>query len=239
MRGLGLAFLLVLILISVGLQAQKQVSTDNQQWFQYYNTIQIGNHWAIQSDMGIRFSDELSDLSQTLVRSGLEYQWNNNLRATAGFAFLTFHSEGVRTRVEYRPYQEIDLSETYGRVKTQHRLRIEERFFSYTDESGIQSMFNFRYRYRFQAILPLISLDNEKKLVFVVGDEILINSGKEIVYNIFDSNRILIGPALHLSPHFDISILYNHLFAQKNRAEAFSRTHIIWLGIKHEIPGKG
>ncbi|MEQ8551978.1 MAG: DUF2490 domain-containing protein [Cyclobacteriaceae bacterium] len=235
MRGPGLVLLLTLC-ISVESIAQKQVNTGDQQWFQYYNTLQIGNQWAIQSDLGIRFRDELGDLSQTLIRSGIEYQWNNHLRSTAGFAFLTFHQDGTRTRVEYRPYQELDLTETYGPVKTQHRFRIEERIFSATDESGFISSFNIRYRYRFQAIIPLINLKNEKKLVLLVGDEILLNSGKEIIYNVFDSNRILIGPTLHLSPNVDISVIYNHLFAQKNQAEIFSRTSIVWVGIKHKIP---
>jgi len=235
MKGPGLVLLILMLCISGESLAQKQVNVSNQQWFQYYNTLQIGNQWAIQSDLGIRFRDELGDLSQTLIRSGIEYQWNNHLRSTAGFAFLTFHLDGVRTRVEYRPYQELDLTETYGRVKTQHRFRMEERFFSATDESGLLSSFNFRYRYRFQAIIPLIHLKNEKKLVLIVGDEILLNSGKEIIYNIFDSNRILIGPALHLSPNMDISVIYNHLFAQKNQPEMFSRTHIVWVGIKHKI----
>jgi len=235
MRSPGLVLLLLMLFISGKSLAQKQVNVSNQQWFQYYNTLQISHHWAIQSDLGIRFRGELGDLSQTLVRSGIEYQWNKNIRSTAGFAFLTFHLDGLRTRVEYRPYQELDLTETYGPVKTQHRFRMEERFLSATDESVLVSSFNFRYRYRFQATIPLISLKKEKKLVLIVGDEILLNSGKEIIYNVFDSNRVLIGPALHLSPDMDISVIYNHLFAQKNQPEMFSRTHIVWVGIKHKI----
>ncbi|MBV6640449.1 MAG: DUF2490 domain-containing protein, partial [Cyclobacteriaceae bacterium] len=114
-------FFLIVSALSYG---QKQVNTGNQQWFQYYNTLQIANHWAIQTDMGIRYREQMSDLSQMVFRSGLEYQWNSNIRTTAGFAFLTFHQDGVRSRVEYRPYQELDITDTYGSIKTQHRFRL-------------------------------------------------------------------------------------------------------------------
>ena len=79
MKGPGLVLLILMLCISGESLAQKQVNVSNQQWFQYYNTLQIGNQWAIQSDLGIRFRDELGDLSQTLIRSGIEYQWNNHI----------------------------------------------------------------------------------------------------------------------------------------------------------------
>ncbi|MBV6639080.1 MAG: DUF2490 domain-containing protein, partial [Cyclobacteriaceae bacterium] len=117
----------------------------------------------------------------------------------------------------------------------QHRFRLEERFFSSRDEFGTQSNFNLRYRYRFMASIPIITFKNEKKLLINIGDEILINSGKEIIYNIFDSNRLLIGPAIQINPKLNVSILYNHLFAQQNEVNAFSQTYILWFAVKHKI----
>lgn len=226
---------LTLLIASNEALAQKRVSRGNQQWFQYYNTLHISDKWAIQSDAGIRFRDELTDLSQALIRSGLEYQWTDNLRTTLGFALLSFHLGGVQSRAEYRPYQELDITKAYGKVRTQHRFRMEQRFFSSTDEFGIESNFNFRYRYRLMVTFPLATLKHEKKLIFNIGDEILFNSGKEIIYNVFDSNRLLIGPGFQINPDINISLLYHHLFAQQNEAETFSQTHIFWFILKHKI----
>lgn len=214
---------------------QKNKTDGNQQWIQYYNSIRLSENWGIYSDFGLRFRN-LEEVSQTLVRSGLGYQPNSQTRLVAGFAFLTFHKSGSSTKVEYRPYQEVTLTQSFSKIDIKHRFRSEQRIFSATDESDIKSSFNHRFRYRILTNIPLVKKSgNETQLSLTVGDEILINAGKEIEYNMFDGNRILIGPALQFSNNLNISLIYNRQFGQKNEANSFASTHVFWIGIKHKI----
>lgn len=226
---------LLIYLSTLCVSAQKNVTHANQQWIQYYNSIKINDQFSLYTDLGLRWRNELGEVSQTLMRTGLGYQANQQTRFIVGFAFLTFHKNEETSKVEYRPYQEINISQPFDKFKLQHRLRSEQRFFSSTDESGISSKFNHRFRYRFMMNIPIYK-DNEKSKVSInFGDEILINAGKEIEYNMFDGNRILIGPAIQISPSLNISLTYNYLFSQKNAPESFSDTQVIWIGIKHRV----
>ena len=69
----------------------------------------------------------------------------------------------------------------------------------------------------------------------IPGDEIFINGGKDIVYNIFDQNRILIGPAFKLNDQFTFTFTYNGKYAALNLPSEFTYNHIFWLAIRHNL----
>lgn len=228
--------ILVILLHGERGQCQKTVVNSNQQWLQYYNSLKLSDSWSIYTDVGVRTRNDIQEISQMLIRAGLGKRLNDQTRIIAGFAFLSFHKQGETTKVEYRPYQELNLVQILGKGKIQHRFRAEQRFFSFADESGIESNFNHRFRYRILYTIPLFHFTNENKLVSLnLGDEILINAGKEISYNMFDGNRLMMGSSIQINPTLNISLTYNFLFSQLNTPENFRKTHVLWVGIKHKI----
>jgi hypothetical protein len=220
------------------ISAQKTKSSSNQQWIQYYSNIALSERWSLVSDYGLRRREHLSEWSQMLVRVGAGYQIHPSVKGVVGMAFLTFHKGGDRTKVEYRPYQELGSVQSFAKLRIQHRLRIEERFFQSTNENGDPSSFNFRFRYRLLGSYPVADMNGEREagsFLIYFGNEILVNAGSEIIYNQFDSNRVLIGPAFQWRPNLTLSLLYNYLYAQRNQPETFTETHVLWLGIKHKL----
>ncbi len=227
----------LLVLIANPLLAQRETVRGNQQWVQYYNSIKLSPKLGLYSDAGLRWKDGFSQTSQTLLRTGLGYNVKKNVRLLTGFAFLTFLREGEFERFEYRPYQEVAISQMFGKVRAQHRVRAEERIFrSVGDDERIRNSFNYRFRYRFYAFIPIGSTAEDKYQWFLnVGDELLINAGKDVARNIFDSNRLLIGPAVQFNSKLNVSLTYNYTYARRNQGEVESTAHILWLGIKHKI----
>lgn len=215
----------------------KEVRHGNQQWLQYYTDLVLGDKFLLLTDGGFRWRNGFGDPSQYIIRSALALQPDPNFHLAAGFAFLGFYSDGEVDRTEIRPYQEMQFKNSLGKLKLQHRIRAEQRIFRYADNKA--SAFNHRFRYRIMLEVPLLSFSNNEKTVsFNIGDEILVNAGKRIVYNIFDHNRLLFGPSLKLNDQLSFSILYNQIYAKANDPNSYSLNQNLWIGVKHSLNGQ-
>lgn len=150
------------------------------------------------------------------------------------------YSASSFNKLEYRPYQELFASYKYNKVNLQHRFRLEERYFKNVVEGNIQNghNFNFRLRYQIAANIPLAKLSAEypeRMLLLGVGDEIFINAGREIVNNILDKNRIIIGPVVQFSKALTIALSYTHQYSQLRTAGNYAHDDIMWLAIRHNL----
>jgi len=218
----------------------KDITYSDQQWFQYYNQILFSPKWIWLTDGGYRLKDGFSQSSQYIARTGIGYFINSDIRFSFGFAHLGFYQSDRIIKREYRPYQELKINQDYGSIKTGHRFRVEERFFRIVEQEQIQSeeQFNFRFRYLFNVCIPVIGLSSsnpDRKLMLTFSDEIFINAGKDIVYNVFDQNRFLIGPVLQINDHLAVTLMYNHQFLALNSAREYKQIKIFWLGLRHNI----
>jgi len=217
----------------------KYVSTGNQQWFQYYNETQLSNKWIWLSDASYRWKNGFQENSQYLLRTGIGYKLNSNIRISSGLAHLGFFSNDAVTRMEFRPYQEVQVKHNFSNIDLNHRYRIEERFFYPYMDGQIQSLstFNFRFRYSIMVGIPLFKLrgEIEKEFILNIGNEIFINAGNDIVNNVFDQNRVIISPSFKLNELLTFSLTWNNQFASTTTQGKFEHTNIIWLQIKHKL----
>ena len=241
MRGGKIFLLCVCGCISLSSISQTRiVNRSEQQWLQYYAQIKVAEKWTALADAGYRATDFLNDPLQYIVRGGVDYGINPNLHVAAGFAHLGFYSGGKENRIEFRPYQELLNKNKFNKVELTHRFRVEERIFHTVVNGAIQhpATFNFRFRYFFVASIPLFQLSKknaDKKVLLNVGDEIFINAGKEIVYNVFDQNRFLISPTLQVNPVFLISFTWNSQFGATSKQATYNYASVAWLQIRHKI----
>ncbi|WP_177205421.1 DUF2490 domain-containing protein [Halpernia frigidisoli] len=236
--------MIILVSFLVGLKSfaqEKKVNRENQQWIQYYTQLKFNDKWTLFTDGGFRWKNDLENSSQYIVRTGIYYKLNSSMAVGAGFAHLGFYdNSGKINRVEFRPYQEFNMSTIYKPVTIQHRFRLEERFFNPVVDDKIKSGsdFNFRFRYRLLFTVPVFKLsstDPTKNVALSVGDEIMINAGKEIVSNVFDQNRLLIGTIVTLDKNFSASLTYNNQFASTKTVGTYNQANIIWLGVTQKI----
>ena len=85
------------------------------------------------------------------------------------------------------------------------------------------NVINYTFRYQFILSYPISKPGANTKILLSIGDEILINAGKEIVYNIFDQNRILLGTTFQLNNNFALTFTYNYQFKSLNSPNEFKQ----------------
>lgn len=231
---------MVIVLMPLITYAQKTVRHSDQQWVQYYNQFKLDNHWTLMTDCGFRWADKFSSKVLFIARVGMAYSINSHLRVAAGFASTGAYSSASLSKLEYRPYQELFAAYRYNKVGLQHRFRVEERYFKNVVDGDLQSghNFNFRLRYQIAANIPLAKLSEknpDKILSLSIGDEIFINAGREIINNIFDKNRIVIGPAIQFNKQLTVALSYTHQYSQLPAAGTYAHDDIMWFTIRHHL----
>jgi len=231
----------LLITISITAIAQEKIiNKSNQQWVQYYAQINLNNKLNLLADAGYHAANNFKASAQYLIRTGLSYTFNSQIQAGIGFTHEGYYTSGKESRVEFRTYEEISMKTKLGNTEVTNRVRVEERFFKPVIDRRIkgQSTFNFRFRYLVMAGIPLLHLskaNNDAKLLLNVGDEVFFNAGKEIVYNVFDQNRILISPTVQFNKNFSVSFTYNSQFAATTTDAMYNRINVVWLQIRQKF----
>ena len=224
-------------------KAQKTVAHNNQQWLQYYLQLQLPKKLIWQSDVSIRRINNLQQWSQITVRVGLGYMLPKNFQVATGAACFSFFTNNKPSKIEFRVYQELNTTQKIKSVSVQNRLRIEARYFRNISSGTITkaSSFNFRFRYRIFFSIPLqkSSVNNTNPKFFLnIGDEVFVNAGKEIKYNILDNNRLLLGASIQFQDKVTVLFLYNFQYGQRNISNLHEHSDVFWMGITHKITVK-
>ena len=186
-------FTLLLFLLFINFNANSQV--DEHQlggWYMYFwDTDFSESKFGLQGDVQYRNWDVLGDLEQLLLRAGVTYSPNSNLKLTLGYANITsgVFGDSNETSSESRIYQEALLPHKISsRIYLKHRFRYEQRWVEDQD-------FRTRYRYNLFLNIPLNQPDLNKNAVYLAFyNEIFINGQKDIgngrSVDIFDRNRL-------------------------------------------------
>jgi hypothetical protein len=237
---IALPGILALFLVTFRSEGQKTVLHNNQQWIQYINQLKFSERLSLFTDASLRRSGEFSRLSQTTFRTGLNYTLAGRLQGLTGIAFFQTYTNNNLSRIEFRPYQDFSYLGPVLKILVHHRLRIESRYFRWVENGEIQPGpdLNFRFRYRILAQIPVWnfgSKNNERKLIFNLGDELMLNAGKEIVYNSVDNNRVLVGTTFQYDERISVSLMYNFQFAVQNQPDSYVSSDILWLVFQHRI----
>lgn len=216
------------------------VETGNQQWLQYYSEVKIAPKWSILSDAGYRWRNLSNRNSQCIIRTGGTYYLNSNIAVALGIALSETFSNTELNKIEFRPYQEFTHKYILENISIKQRIRLEERYFKTIENEKLIHDYssNFRFRYSIIMTFPLAILsssDNKKKILFNVGNEIFINTKSRTQNNIFDQNRILIGPTFQFNKNIAISLIYNNQFNKSITTDAFKMDNIIWLQVKQSF----
>jgi hypothetical protein len=237
----------ILLLMSFLIQfqgfSQKQTTSTEQLWVAYFNQARLSNKWGTWVDLHLRTKEKFfTNFAHTIARVGLTYYINDNTRLTAGYAYINhFPSDNHAniSRPEHRPWQQIQWNTRGQKVRLTHGIRLEERFrrkIKSHDELAVGHNFNWRVRYNFLAAFPLAKNSYAPKTwSFVVNDEILINAGKEIVYNYFDQNRFFVGLNYHLNAQNNIQVGYMNVFQQLAAGNVYKSIHAARLFYFHNL----
>ncbi len=211
---------------------------DNQLWLGYYNNIILNEKWSINSDLQFRTRNEIKHYSQALIRSDVSIKTNDRITIAIGLAHFRFFITDEKTRGEWRPWQELKLTDKINKLKLIHRFRVEQRLNEIVknNESTNEYQFNFRFRYRIDLRYPILKQNETGNNMYVlVGNEIMINAGNIITYNYFDQNRIYIGCNYEINKKLSLQLQYMHVWQQGSSGLTLNSNEVIRFNIYQTI----
>lgn len=206
--------------------AQKDITHNTHTWVSINSNLFISKQWFVMADIHLRENNFFATNSFLFGRIGLGYQLNADLSVAAGYGNLLAAPAlaGGHTRTdEHRVFQQIQLSASYKKVKILQRLRNEQRWQTIVinDENTGKIKFSNRVRYLLNLSIPVFKNPGLPQLV--IADEILLQFGKEIVYNSFDQNRLFIGIKQKISNSLSFDAGYMHVFQQKSNGNSYNQ----------------
>jgi len=234
----AVCLLATIILFSDQIFAQKNVIKGNQQWLHYYNQTKLSERWTLLIDGGYRWEEDLTHRIQYMMRAAGGFLIGPGIRIAAGVGHWASYGEFEVEVAEIRPHQELTVQHK-SKVNFSQRLRIEERFVKATSNNDNQfDRFNWRFRYSIGCAIPIIKsfgANQQMALNFLLADEVMINAGKKVVYNVFDQNRIIIGTEWQLNSNLGVSLAYQGRFSSLNLPSQYAYNHILWFAVKHKL----
>lgn len=237
---IGIAFFLLPLF--VGAQTKERQHAE-QTWVGYNNQTRISNKWGVWIDGHLRTrKDFIYDLSQSIARAGLTYYVNEATWLTAGYGYVTdYPTEGHNyvSRPEHRPWQQVQWQTKWGRTSSTQRFRLEERWrHKMLNDSTRADGWNFNYRARYSLSfqVPLTGpATRSLPVALVLQDEVLINFGRQVVYNYFDHNRLFCGLNFTVVRNNTLQVGYMNHFRQLASGNKFRTTHIARIYYYHNI----
>ncbi len=197
-------FVTILFLLPATILAQEDRVGN---WLMYFGANRISDKFSIHTELQFRNHAVIpNNTEQWLARTGLNYHFSSKAFATVGYAFVPsyeFDSEQKAPEsIEHRIWQQLILNNNLGRVKFEHRYRIEQRW--------VDGNYKNRLRYRLMLFVPLNKPVIEKGTIFLgLYDEIFVNT-KEVF---FDRNRLYgaLGYQISKSLSVQVGMLYQQL----------------------------
>ncbi|HMO32661.1 MAG TPA: DUF2490 domain-containing protein [Lacibacter sp.] len=221
---------LLFITLPAAAQRLREVQEQTHVWWSINSQARVSSKWSVAADVHIRRTDFLASNSFFFVRAAAVYHVTPNLAVSAGPGKLWLANRSGATELfsnENRLVEQAVLTQRLGRVQLLHRLRLEQRWqqkvvnFIPVDEIRYTN----RYRYMLGVTIPLSTNRNVPALNFV--DEVLLQSGRDIVYNTFDQNRLFAGIRQQVTPSLAFDFGYMLVYQQRLSGFQYSRNHTL------------
>jgi hypothetical protein len=232
---------LSILTICCNAQVEKHTHYREQLWFGYFNQTRITNKIGFWADIHYRQTGHFIDRPfQFLFRPAFTYFIKDNLRVNLGYAYVShFPAAGFHTtRPEHRTWQQIWWNQKYSGLTTLQWLRFEQRFNRKIADDVLLDDYNFNYRLRYNLsfFIPLKGKEMAPKTPFAaVMNELFINFGDRIVYNMFDQNRFFAGFGYQFTSHFNAQLGYMNVYQQEGSGNNFVSTNAIRLFFFHSL----
>jgi hypothetical protein len=234
---------LSLLTTSTNLLGQKSTINQNLYWLRYYNQFTLDKKFVWHNELEERRFFDKNRLNNLIIHSRLHYNLKPNTEIAIGLTYSLQNPQDPNSTSnlivpEIRPVQEFNYTmRINNKLSLQQRLRIDERFIRKNDGEKLLDgySFNFRFRLRFQLIYKLKEEKNKNQTTLKIADELMINAGKDIVYNQFDQNRIYIGIQQELNKNVALELGYLKLHQQKASGNQFLNRDIVRLSLYHRL----
>ena len=234
---------LFILLTANYLGAQKTITEEEQAWFGVFNQTRFSNKWGTWTDVHFRLKDNfVKEPSQFILRVGPTYYLSDDVRLTAAYSFVNIFPDETHKNIsqpEHRPFQQIQWFTKLPFGKLMQWVRLEERFrrkIKNDNELSDGYNFNWRTRCNFALFIPLSKKGfAPNSWQFLLNDEVMVNFGKNIVYNYFDQNRLFGGFVYQISKESLLQFGYMNVFQQQAAGNKYKNIHTFRLFYSHNF----
>lgn len=205
------------ILTCVSWQSATAADSDLQLWSLMFGNFDFENDWSASMQLETRFSDNDSDLYETIIKPGGYYRFTPRTQVGVGYKYQIKNDESD----EQDLWQEVYYKTPIGRFDLQHQVRLEERFID--DISGIIP----RIRYLIHASYPLTG---GRYLVASEAVRFNLDNKGEGPVSGFEQNRLYFGMGFHTSKKLKIEVGYLWRYERQREGEN-DTDHVLRLQI--------
>ncbi len=168
-------------------------------WNVVSTKLTFNKKWFVLAEAQLRSQQVMDNFNYYEYKAGVGYNFPTSISVLfAAGHYATFQPDGNFKKPfandEYRIWQQLTLTNNIGRVKIEHRYRLEQRFTSY---AGYRN----RFRYRINALIPLNNREIKSKTWYTSAfNEFFVTN--ESPY--FEQNRIFLGLGYQFNDKFTI-----------------------------------
>jgi hypothetical protein len=173
--------------------------------------------WSAFAEFQLRSQQVVHDFNYYEYKAGIGYNFPKTVSVLFAMGqYGTYQPDGDFKKPvindEFRIWEQFVLTNNIGRVKLEHRYRIEQRF---TSQFGYRN----RFRYRINAIVPINHKEIKSKTWYTsLFNEMFVTN--EAPY--FEQNRIFLGIGYQFNPHITV------LGGMLNRFDQSPTYHTTW-----------
>lgn len=243
---LGVIIFFMITQVGTAQQLKRQYINNYNGWFAYSGSHKISDKWGLHLEVQWRRSNLIMDNQQLLMRAGINHYLNSQVYVTAGYCYvITYPYGGFAAKTmfpENRIWEQINLKTGIGAVEIINRFRLEQRYINapVQQDNGIYEPGDAIYTNRARALirfyLPFKGKTIEDRSWFASAfNEVFINFGKNVGYNILDQNRAYLGIGYKLPKAGRLELGYLNQLVLKNDGIKMERNHTIQISLSSSI----
>lgn len=201
-------------------------------WTSINSNIKLKGSWGVMADIHARRKNFIFKNSFDLIRVGVTYQATPKIMMAGGYArlWLAPNTAGWGTySKENRLFAQIQQSVPINKITMLHRFRLEGRQQQKIVNDAFINAYRYTLRYRYLLSFNIPVFENKKLPSLALADELLLHSGKDVVLNVVDQNRIFIGVKQSLSKNWSFDVGYMRVLQQKFSGYQYDLNHTFRL----------
>lgn len=219
----------------------KTIRNTNGVWLGFYSKYHFNERWAYYGEYHIRLRDGIENMGQVYLRFGATYKVKKYFDLTAGFVNPFYWAPNPedpnidKVVRQFRFWQQGVLATPFDHIMVFHQLRTEQRWArAYTKGSLFE--LTHRFRYKLTVYVPINKPAFEKHTLFLsFNEEIFMQSGKSIIYNTFEDNRIFAGLGYNLNEVWQLQAGYMNTFRHDGAPDKYESRHIFRFSVYHHL----
>jgi len=217
----SILFVLFSVLTTTGFsQGNRLIDRNAIGWYTYNGDHKLADRWLLHTEYQWRRIDFIRSWQQSLARVGLVYKLADRVQVSGGYTQFTTYPYGNYPSAdlgvpvpENRIYEDIEVSDQFGRLKLAHRFRLEQRWIGQPSDTNPRRISDWEYqhriRYQLSGTFPLSGPTiDDGEFYLTAFDELFISFGRNVGMNVYNQNRLSGGIGYQFRDNFKLELNY-------------------------------